>query len=267
MQKTTRAAYGLRSVEDFAALKSPVHSLAPISRLLVTLIYICVVSSYPRYALSAILPMALYPVLIFSLTGIPARSIFFKALPALPFIVLVGLFNPILDKTPMEIYGVSVAGGWISFAVLALKGVFAVLAALLLAATSGMDGVASALRALRVPRALVLQILLTYRYITVLLGEASRAVTAYSLRAPGHKGIRPKVWGPLAGQMLLRTFDRAGRIYNAMLLRGFKGEYITGKDPRLRLRDVFYILAFCAFFAVCRFVDIPWLIGAAINKL
>jgi cobalt/nickel transport system permease protein len=103
---------------------------------------------------------------------------------------------------------------------------------------------------------------MTYRYLAVLAAEVSRTTRAYALRAAGRRGIAPAAWGPLAGQVLLRTFDRAERVYQAMRLRGFDGDPHAGGPPRLfRSRDLAFILGWSAYFLLVRFVDLPGLLG------
>ena len=53
--------------------------------------------------------------------------------------------------------------------------------------------------------------------------ETDKTLFAYSLRAPGQKGISIKTWGTLVGSMMLRSIDRAMNVYQSMMLRGFKG--------------------------------------------
>ena len=154
------------------------------------------------------------------------------------------------------------ARGWETFASIALKSALTVAIALLLVATTGMEGIASALRQLRVPRVFVLQLTMTYRYLSVLAAEVTRTTRAYGMRSAGRRGIAPAAWGPLGGQVLLRTFDRAERVYQAMRLRGFDGDPHAGGPPRrLAARDVTFVLGWVAWFALARFVDLPGLLG------
>lgn len=115
---------------------------------------------------------------------------------------------------------------------------------------------------LGVPKAFVLQLLLTYRYISVLIEEVYRMQRAYALRAPGQRGIHYKAWGSFAGQLLLRTFDRAQRVYQAMNLRGFQGEYHSGKLQGFTGGDLTYVLLWSLFFILGRIYNIPLLLGA-----
>ena len=88
---------------------------------------------------------------------------------------------------------------------LMLKGVFALMASFLLIATTPMDSLCAALRKLHVPSLLVTLLLLTYRYVAVMLREVSVMTDAYHLRAPGQKGIHISAWGSFLGQLLLRS--------------------------------------------------------------
>ncbi len=95
--------------------------------------------------------------------------------------------------------------------------------------------------------------MLTYRYITVLLEEVDRITQAYLLRAPHQKGIHFKAWGPLAGQLLLRSMDRANEVYDSMLLRGYRGDYAYLRErTAFQGKDLAYLLFWAAVIALLR---------------
>ena len=151
-----RALGELNQMDDLAAQDSPIHRLHPLAKLLVTLGYIAAVVSFGKYALSGVLVMALYPALLFSLSGIPVTVCFRKLRVVLPLVMAVGLFNPFFDRAPMlAVGGVGVSGGVISMLTLMLKGVLCLSASFLLIATTGIDALCAALRILRVPGMLV----------------------------------------------------------------------------------------------------------------
>lgn len=208
-----------------------------------------------------LIPLILYPILLFNLGDIPFFPILKRSLIVLPLILGLGAFNPILDKETITIIlNVSISGGWISYASLIIKCFLTVLCALLLISTTGIDKLAIAMRSLFIPKIFIMQFLLTYRYISVLLEESGSIWTAYSLRAPEQKGIHYKSWGPLLGQLLIRTYDRAQRIYNGMVLRGFNGEFHEG-HMTLHGKDYTYLIVWIGFLALARFYNIPLLIG------
>ena len=225
MEKLTNAQWELRQMDDLAAADSPIHRLNSLCKLLVTVFYIVTVVSYPKYDLSGLMVMVLYPVVLFQAAGIPVSLCFRKLRIVLPLVCAVGLVNPFLDHTPLIRLGtLTVTGGVVSMTTLMLKGVFSLMASFLLIATTSIDTLCAALRMLHVPDILTTLLLLTYRYIGVMLEEVSIMTEGYALRAPGQKGIHISAWGSFLGQLLLRSMDRAEALYHSMLLRGFRGE-------------------------------------------
>jgi cobalt/nickel transport system permease protein len=234
-------------------------------KLLTTVVYLTVVVSFDRYEIIGLFPLIFYPLLVLVLAELPIKPILKRILLVEPFIIGIGILNPLFDHQAFILSGFILSRGWITFFSIFLKCGFTVTAALILIATTGMDSLASALRMLKIPRLFVLQLLLTYRYISVLMVEVTRIVSAYSLRAPQQKGIHPGVWGSLAGQLLLKTFARAQRIYQAMCLRGFAGEYNTESCRKIKASDWIYLAGWVMFFAVARIYNIPMLIGSLIT--
>ena len=83
---------------------------------------------------------------------------------------------------------------------------------------------------------------------------------AYRLRSNGEKGIRMKDMGSFLGQLLLRSFDRAERVYTAMACRGFSGRYSEQKKP-MALRDWLLLAAACGAVWLLRRYDLTALGG------
>lgn len=251
-----------REMDELSAQDSPIHRLHPLVKLLVTLAYIVCVVSFPKYQLSGLAVMILYPVLLFQLSGIPVRTCFHKLRIVLPLVCAVGLLNPFFDRAPLlMVGGVAVSGGVVSMVTLMLKGVFSLMASFLLIATTPIDALCAALRKLHVPGLLVTLLLLTYRYISVMIGEVAVMTDAYHLRAPGQKGIHISAWGSFLGQLLLRSMDRAEELYQSMQLRGFCGEFYYADTAPCTAGAVLYGVVCAALFALARLYDLPQLLG------
>ena len=149
------------------------------------------------------------------------------------------------------------SAGVLSMLTLMMKGVFSVLASYLLIATTSIEKLCYALRLLHVPQILVTQLMLTYRYITVLLEEVNRMTQAYALRAPDQKGVHFKVWGSLTGQLLFRSMDRASAVYESMTLRGYQGEFAyIGEKAKWRRQDFLYLALWTGLIVVFRRVPV-----------
>ena len=263
MDKLSKARSELREIDALAAEDSPIHRIHPLCKLLVTVLYIIVVVSFPKYDFSGLIVMLLYPVLLFQITGIPVRLCFHKLRFVLPLVLAVGIVNPFLDRSPLLFLGgIAISGGVVSMLVLMMKGVFSLMASFLLIATTSIDALCAALRKIHVPAIITTLLLLTYRYIGVMLEEVSVMTQGYSLRAPGQKGIHISAWGSFLGQLLLRSMDRAGELYNSMLLRGFKGNFFYADVPPCRLSGLVYTLLCTAFFLCARELNLSALLGS-----
>lgn len=262
MDRIDHAASELREMDDLAALSSPIHSLHPLAKLIATITYIFLTVSFNKYDLSGLIVMLLYPAIAFSVSGIPVKPCFYKLRVVLPLVCAVGLFKPFFDKVPiLYIGGVAVSGGVISMITLMLKGIFCLMASFILAATTTMDAICAALRKLHVPNMIVTLLLLTYRYISVMIDEVSIMTTAYKLRAPGQKGIHYSAWGSFLGQLLLRSMDRAEELYSSMQLRGFCGEFQYADVSLAKPKDYIFVLVAVAVFILCRLINIAALFG------
>lgn len=267
MDKLSHAQGELREMDALAAADSPVHRLHPLCKLLVTVAYIALLVSFPKYDFTGLVVMSLYPVFLFQAAGISVGLCFYRLRVVLPLVCAVGLANPFLDHTPLfQLGAVTVTGGMVSMVTLMLKGIFSLMASFLLIATTSIDALCAALRQLHVPAVLTTLLLLTYRYIGVMLDEVSVMTQAYRLRAPGQKGIHISAWGSFLGQLLLRSMDRAEELYSSMRLRGFQGRFYYANVPPCRVSGVVYTLCAIASFFCVRYLDIAGLLGSLLVR-
>ena len=262
MSNMKNSLYNMRFLDDLARKETSLHRIHPLVKLLTTFVYLVVVVSFGRYEVGRLLPFVFYPVLIFAFAEMPVAPILKRILLVTPFIIGIGILNPVFDQQTIVFLGLVISRGWLTFLAILVKSGLTVMVSLLLIATTGMDRLAAALRMLKVPKLFVLQLLLTYRYISVLLEEVSRMMRAYSMRAPRQKGIHRGAWGSFAGQLILRTFDRGQRVYQSMNLRGFSGEYHTGDIAKIRAKDIAYLAGWSLFFILARIYNLPVLIGS-----
>ena len=253
MSRIGSALYELRRMEASASEKSFFHLLHPLNKLFLTIIYITVVVSIHRYDILSLVLLGVYPGVAFIL-GKLSWSLAFKRLKfILPFVACVGILNPFFDSQLITICGLSVRGGFISLFTLFLKGLLTVLATYSLIATTSIEKICYGLKVLRIPSIIITQILLTYRYLHLLLEESHRVTQAYELRAPSSTGIAFSEWGSLLGKFLLRSVDRAEQVYNSMLLRGFRGDF-THCQSRVHVKnsDLVFFVIWILFFALVK---------------
>jgi cobalt/nickel transport system permease protein len=252
-------------MDQLGRMDTPVHRRDARVQVLTTVIFIAVVMSFDRYQVSALAPFFLYPLALTALAGIHAGYILRRMLVAAPFAVLVGVFNPLVDHQPVAaIAGHSVAGGWVSFASILARFALTVSAALILVACTGIDRLVAATGRLGLPQAFAVQLLFLYRYLFVIGDQGARMMRSVELRSGGRRSLRPRVYASLVGHLLLRSLDRAERVYRAMAARGFEGRVRILGDLRLRPADFAYLLGWSAFFVAARIWNLPVLLGRAL---
>ncbi|MCF8167307.1 MAG: cobalt ECF transporter T component CbiQ [Rhodoferax sp.] len=262
MSPLANALESLQALEALAARPSAMAALDPRAKLLATLVFIGTVVSFDRYTVLALLPFALYPVLVCDLGRVPWRTIARPLLVASPLALMVGAFNPVFDSVPVaNLWGLQVTGGWVSWLSLVLRFALTVGAALALVATTGLYRVCGALEQLGCPRALTTQLLLLQRYAFVLAGEAARMDLARRLRAGPGRRLPLATYASLLGHLLLRALERAQRIHWAMLSRGFSGSLPAVRVSRWQAADATFLTACLAGCVLARAVDLPRLAG------
>ncbi len=258
--------FDIRAMDTLARGKSSLHRLDPRAKLITTLIYIVMVVSLGKYEISRMMPFILYPVILSVSADLPVFYLLKKILLVSPFAILIGIFNPLMDTAPLlQIGSLSLSGGWVSFFSILIRFALTVGAALILICLTGFNNVCMALEKLRVPQPFVVQLLFLYRYLFVLIEEASRMIRARSLRTFDTGGMRFNVFVPLLGQLLLRTLDRAQRIHLAMLCRGFDGHIRVSRPMRFGYKEAFFILSWSFFFILARYYNLPVIFGSMIE--
>lgn len=258
--------YELGRLDQLAYLDTPVHRLDPRAKVLTTLVFLVCVVSFGKYDVLPLLPFALFPVALAAEAGLPAGLLLKRLAAVAPFALLVGMFNPLLDREVLVRFGeLGVGGGWVSYLSIVLRFLLTTSAALVLIGTTGMTGVCAATERLGSPGAFSTQLLLVHRYIFVLVEEAMRMARARRLRSFDGRGMGLAVYGQMLGHLLLRTYARASRLYSAMLCRGFDGHVRTMRRLRFSARDAAFTLGWSAAFALFRLVDVPTLLGRLVT--
>jgi cobalt/nickel transport system permease protein len=120
-----------------------------------------------------------------------------------------------------------------------------VLATIAILGTSEVFSLAHALVHLRVPEKLVYLFFFFYRYISVLHEEYVRLKRAMAVRcfSPGTNLHTYKSYAYLIGMLLVRSYERSQRIYQAMLCRGFEGKFPLMRHFSFSTKD----MVFCVF--------------------
>lgn len=260
--------YDIGYLDTLAAGSTMVHRLDPRAKLITTLVFTVMVVSYGKYEISSLVPYVIYPIFLMSAGNLPPGYIFRKILLVSPFAIIVGIFNPILDPDIVLTIGdLSFSGGWVSFASILIRFSLTVGTVMALIAVTGFNDICMALEKLGAPRFFAMQLLFLYRYLFVLMEEAIRMVRARSMRVFNGRGMGVTTYASLLGHLLLRTLDRAQRIYSAMWCRGFDGSIRTTKRLSFGRAEYLFMLVWTLLFVTMRFKNLPLSLGEYVTEL
>jgi len=247
----------LYALEDLSHGDTVVHRLHPSVKLIASAVFIITVVSFDRYAFGQLVPLVFFPTLLMALSETPYSMLLKRFLLALPFCLFAGVTNVIFDTAAaFTVSGIIVSYGVVSFCTIMFRAYLCVMAVLILVSVTPFSELTGELRRFRVPGIFVVMFEMTYRYIGVLFGEAYSMYLAYTIRSTNAKGIAIKDMGSFVGQLLLRSFDRAERIYSSMKCRGYTFRVIPRSRRRIELKDCVFLTVVCVLCATVRFVDI-----------
>jgi len=112
------------------------------------------------------------------------------------------------------------------------------------AASTPVPVLGLALTSLRLPQKLILLLLISYRYLSVIFQEYNRLLQAARIRCFVAKNNMHtyRTYAYLLAMVLIRSYERGRRVYQAMLLRGFNGRFYCLQDFQLRKQDLLLAL-------------------------
>jgi cobalt/nickel transport system permease protein len=219
--------------------------------------------SFDRYAFGRLTPYVFYPALLMALSETPYAMLLKRFLIALPFCLFAGITNILFDRTQMFTLGaIPVSYGVVSLFTILFRTYLCVMAVLLLVSVTPLAQITNSMHRFRTPSIFIVMFEMTYRYIGVLFEEAYSMFTAYSLRSAGIKGIAMKDMGSFTGQLLLRSFDRSDRIYNAMKCRGYALSALPQQRRKLKGQDFIFCFVTCLLCVTFRIINVNALFAA-----
>jgi cobalt/nickel transport system permease protein len=144
-------------MDTLSSQQTSIHQLDPRAKLITSLVFITTVISFGKYEISALIPYFVYPVFLGVMGNVPPVYLLKKLLLVSPFAVMIGIFNPLMDRDILvSLGGIEISGGWVSFVSILIRFVLTVGAALTLIAVTGFNTVCMALDKLGTPRVFVI---------------------------------------------------------------------------------------------------------------
>ncbi len=231
--------------EPLAGIDSPIHKLDPRIRL-AACIGLSLLAALSRNPAAPALILA-FGLLASLLSRPPWRYALRQGLAVNLFILFLWLFLPFTAPGDAvgQILGLPVSRAGIQLAFLiTLKGNAVFLCVLALLATIPVTALGQAMTALGMPVKLAFIFVFTYRYLHVIAEEYTQMKTAAVLRgfAPATDRRTYRTYGAMVAMVLVRSHDRAQRVYQAMLLRGFQGAFPSLHRFQVRPCDILFLI-------------------------
>ncbi len=182
---------------------------------------------------------------LLGLARLPLRQVLWRLLVVNSFIGLLWLSLPLTyPGDPLTLGPLHLSRqGLVLVSLITLKTNGIIILFISLLATSTVAELGHGLGQLRVPGKLCLLLLFSYRYIFVISQEYQRLLRAARLRCfePGTNLHTYRTYGHLFGMTLVKSWNRAQRVTQAMMLRGFRGRFYTLEDRILYRRDLIFL--------------------------
>jgi len=243
-------AFGHDEIDKYAKT-SRLYSFDPRVKLAGTIIFVIAVALLRDIAI--LFWALLFIILLIEVSGVPLLHIAENYAIAFPFILFAAL-TMLFTSGPESALAI------------AMRITTSVLALLLMIATTPFFDTLRALRWFKVPPLICNLIMFTYRFIFVLLDEMGRMRLARKSR--GFTGGRSlldkdalKTISYTIGMVFVRSNVRAGKIYDALLSRGYSGEIKTLTLLKVRARDAFMGLTYVslsAYLIASQLGVVPW---------
>jgi len=236
--------------ELFSEGASLAHRLDPRGKIVVAGLFALLMAVATTYA--ATLAGLALAIICLALARLPWKKVVVRLLVVNSFIFFLWFILPL--TYPGDVvwrFGPLAATrqGLIYTGLITLKSNAIIIALIALVATVPVVTLGQALHNLRLPGKLCHLLLFTYRYLFVFEQEFHRLVQAMKIR-----GFRPRTnlhtyrsHAYLAAMLLVRSYDRADRVFQAMLCRGFHGVFYSLRTFSWQRRDgIFVVLSMLA---------------------
>ena len=239
--------------EDFASVDSLIHHLDPRVKIVLVFLFSVVVAVSTRFVV-LVSALAL-GVCVTWLARVPIKGLLRRLAPVNMLIIFLWFFLPFtVEGEPLFSVGplVGTHEGVLYAARISIKSNVIMIMLIALVASTSILTLGHAMHELRVPKKIVHLFFFTYRYIHVIHREYLRLVNAMKVRGfrPGTNMHTYKTFAYLVGMILVRSSDRAQRVHNAMLCRGFRGNLYSLSEFSLKARDMISLILMLALILV-----------------
>jgi len=217
-------------VDRWSSGHSLLHARDGRVKVLVCLGFLAAVATTPRLTALYAAGYGLAALAAVMVARLPLGALLVRAAVVLPFSGTFALVSLLAGDSPRAV-------------ALLAKSYLSAVAVLILVGSTPLPTILRSLERLRAPRLVVLVVQFLYRYLFVLTEEVLRMKQARDCRRVRRAPMKEewRLLGSMLGTLLLRSFERAERMYQAMLSRGYVGEFPVFAPRRFSWRDLAFL--------------------------
>ncbi len=237
-------------IDQYSGLDSFVHRLDPRTKLLGSLAFVLAVVLTPpgNWRLFAVYLCVI--VGLVWLSRLPLKYVLKRSLVIFPFVIMIAIFVPFFKQgqaaAGYDIGAWHIAVTYEGLAVLVnvvVKSWLCILCLIVLSSSTKFEQLLHGMSSLKVPQVFVQITSFMYRYMFVIADQAMRMQMARDSRNFGmNRSNIFRTIGNMVGMLFIRSYERAERIYAAMLSRGYNGEIVAVNKLKFQLPDAYFAL-------------------------
>ena len=230
-------------LEEFARGNSFLHRIDPRVKFITATPYIFLIALIT--GINGPLIGLLFSIVMVLFADLNIRNLLNRLLGVNAFIFLLWIFLPFSYPGDAIFYIGALKAtreGLLYVLSITLKANAIVIATIAILGTSELFSLAHAFVHFKVPKKLIHLFFFFYRYISVLHEEYVRLKRSITIRAfqPRTNMHTYRTYAYLVGMLIVRSYDRSQRIYQAMLCRGFKGKFPIMSHFEAKKGDVLF---------------------------
>ncbi|AKB85654.1 cobalt ECF transporter T component CbiQ [Methanococcoides methylutens] len=234
-------------IDKYAEIDSIIHRFDPRAKIITftLLIFSFVFVEDIRIAFASLL----FAFCILLLSRIPLGFMFHRMKPGLFFVLpfLVVMPFTVAGDVMYSYHGISMTYEGLYYGGLVfVRAATSIMLALTMLGTTKMDTTMKSLHSLKIPSHFVQTLMFSYRFIFVFIDEfrsmwTSMAAKGFKLKANRHS---LSIIGNIVGMILVRSYERAERVYHSMSSKGYTGESRTIVKFKMQTADYGIVVVF-----------------------
>ena len=223
------------------------HEAEPVINILSFALLAIASATAPGGSYTPLAVIAAFVLFVMFARGVSIPTVLKKSLVVIPFALMAFAFAPFMDDPHGRYYAIGPARVSIEGVAFLLnasaRSWTAALCLVSLTESTPFNMILEGLGRLRLPPSFVTTTAFAHRYAFALLSDVARMRTAMESRMYGERWLwRAGAIGGLIGTLFLRSLERAERVHQAAVSRGFDGSFHGPAQGKTRLPDIMLLL-------------------------